>query len=214
MKLALDLELTEAIGRSDRVGASITAGTALELATAQIEGYIGTPLERAGRLDMFGNLRPISGSGDSAMYVLNLTAGFVDPDEDFEVFFSTEDNLQIEDVDTADLQTISKYGINHQTGRVTIFGDIPRGPHRNVGVRYTSGFAENDTGYAEGVPASLKVAAIAVAARNIRGMPLAVTNKLPFKDMQREIGSLAIAALQQFRRPRAIGAYPQSTSAV
>jgi hypothetical protein len=177
MKLANAADTLALAGLLERAGSNTAAvEMALETVTSQLASSIHTDFDRAERTDYFGvGVRNI-GTRSSPQYILNLTQGFLDANEDVSVYAAdiesaTEDDVGIVRVTDSNVSKLSelKYSVDAQKGRVFVYyPDVIVGLRRTVAVRYTAGFAEGDDGVATGVHPKVKHAAMILALRMLR----------------------------------------------
>lgn len=210
MRLALGAHVIDLMGLKERAGSQSTADAALEQATAQIEQYLGTSLERTTRVDYFGlNLRNY-GNSTQPSYVLNLSAGFVDTTANFAVYVSS-DGLPIESIAATNAELVpgTSYAIEAKKGRVHLRATLPTGYcDRLIAITYTCGFEVDEDGNAQDVPTELQQGAISLAARIARahsGTPLK-SNSL--RDFQSEMRRAATSILSNCIKPRTLGNDP------
>ena len=215
MQLIIEQDAIDLAGQGFRVGSSSSFNAQLIHATSQIENHIGTPLGRYERVDWFGCPKNINaGTTLTPAYMLNLTAGFIDLSESFQVFY-TSDNNQIAAItdSNAEEQSSTVYALDPVLGRLTLFGIevVPPGQFRTIAVAYTSGFLVDENNVAKDAPQVLRSAAAQLAISNNKNNAAAITNKTPYKEQANEQRRLVTGLLSALIRPRATGDFPQYT---
>lgn len=212
MILTEEQEVLDLVGQAQRVGNNSTAKTNLRHATTQIENHLGTSLVRTERVDYFGCPTNIKGPLETPAYILNLTQGFLDAAQPFEVFYSSDGEpiLDIADAN-AELQTADAYDVNYDLGRVTLYGttEIPTIPFRSIAIHYTAGFEVDDHEIAQNTPLALRSSAASLAANNMRVHSPNQTNKQPYRWMQDNLRRVNTGLLSAYIRPRVSGDEPQ-----
>lgn len=215
MILTEEQEVIDLIGQSQRVGNNTTAKTNLRHATTQIENHIGSQLGRFERVDYFGCPTNVNAAvGSVPEVILNLAAGFVDPDQPFEVFYSGDGQpiVAIAD-DNAVLQDGVGYALDERLGRLHLHGlddyPIPAAAFRGIAVHYTSGFEVDDHEIAKDTPLALRSAAASLAANNMRVHSPTQTTKQPYEKMQDSLRRMNTGLLSAYIRPRVTGDEPQ-----
>lgn len=220
MILTEEQEVIDLIGQASRTGNSSTAKVNLRHATSQIENHLGTPLARIERIDYFGcptNINP--GVGRVPQAVLNLTAGFVDLAQTFEVFYSdTGEPIIVTTDDHSALQDGTAYSLDEKLGRLHLFGlddyPIPADAFRVIAVHYTAGFSVNDNDIAEGVPLALRSGAATIAANLMKTHSATPNKNTPVEEQHSALRRSGTGMLSAYIRPRATGDEPQSVEII